>query len=196
MRASSLRAAAVAAVLLSIAGCGAPDFGDEPRSYSSNWPHADPTPSESSSASTSAVPSESSRPSASAKSPDDGLPAILGGQPRATGVDGGGESAPGAAGVTLVSAHYEGREASAAVTLGVYRGKQAGIRRIAGETRAIAGTKVGRSSCGRPRVATVPVTICWRSDDKSLMVSLTGSGKRSFADLVRVLDEAWRAVQS
>jgi hypothetical protein len=187
MRASSMRAAAVAAVLLSIAGCGAPDFGDEPRSYSSNWPHADPTPSESSSVSPSASASADS--SASAK-PNDGLPATLAGQRRDYEVVEDDSQALKAPGVKNDSASYGTDDKT--VALLVYRGGKAGIDRVVQEHRKMRGTKVGSATCVKIGAL---ANLCWRSAP-GIVVSVTANRNRSAQQVAPIVDEALRAVRS
>lgn len=184
-----VHAAAVAAAMLSVAGCGAPNFGDDPNSYSSNWPHPDPTPSKSSSTSPSDAPSATPKSSASAR-PKDGLPTELAGQQRVYDViedDSGALKAPG---VKNESAMY-GPDRKTVVLL-VYRGQQAGIDRVVQEHRKMRGTKVGSATC--VKIGTL-ANLCWRSAP-GIVVSVTANRNRSAKQVAPIVDEALRSVQS
>lgn len=185
MRASSVRAAAVAAVLLSVAGCGAPNFGDEPNSYSSNWPHPDPTPSKSSSASPSDSPSATPKSSSSAK-PKDDLPAELAGQRRDYEVIENDSQALKVPGVKNDSAVYGTDDKT--VALLVYRGRQAGIDRVVQEHRKMRGTKVGSATCVKIGAL---ANLCWRSVP-GIVVSVTANRNRSAQQVAPIIDEALR----
>lgn len=189
MRASSMRAAAVAAMLLSIAGCGAPDFGDEPSSYSSNWPQADRTATESASASPSDSPSATPKSSSSAR-PKDGLPAELAGQRRDHEVAEDDSQALKVPGVKNGSAIYGTDDKT--VALLVYRGGQAGIDRVVQEHRKMRGTKVGSATCVKIGAL---ANLCWRSAP-GIVVSVTANRTRSAQQVAPIVDEALRTVQS
>lgn len=182
-----MRAAAVTALVLSVAACGAPDFGDEPRSYSSNWPHADPTPSESSSASLSA--SATPKPSSSAR-PKDGLPADLAGQQRDYEVVEDDSQALKVPGVKNDSAIYGTDDKT--VALLVYRGGKAGIDRVVQEHRKMRGAKVGSATCVKIGAM---ANLCWRSAP-GIVVSVIANRNRSAKQLPPIVDEALRAVRS
>lgn len=189
MRASSMRAAAVAALVLSVAGCGAPNFGDDPNSYSSNWPHPDPTPSRSSSA----TPSDSASPtpqSSTSARPRDGLPAELDGKQRIYDVIEDDSEALKVPGVKNDSAMY-GPDRKTVVLL-VYRGKQAGIDRVVQEHRKMRGTKVGSATCVKIGAL---ANLCWRSAP-GIVVSVTANRTRSAQQVAPIVDEALRAVGS
>lgn len=196
MRASPLRAAAVAAVLLSVAGCGAPDFGDEPSSYSSNWPHADPTTSKSSSA----APSDSASASATPKSSASASSNSLGSLPERVGVyrflpDY--EQDPGMTGAELPGPTPEvgvyGTSADeVAFAMSVFRGSAADIRSVATYYRKQGGQKSGQSTCDR-QPAPGTFTVCWRAGTDRLVV-ITDADAASRESVSRLVNEAWTSL--
>lgn len=188
MRVPVRAVAVVAAVLLTVAGCGAPDYGDDPDSYSSNWPHADRTATESSSASPSKKPSPTS--SASAR-PKDDLPSELGGQRRDDeDVENDDSQALKVPGVKNDWAMYGADDKTLA--LEVYRGKEAGIDRVVQEHRKMRGTKVGSATCVKIGAL---ANLCWRSAS-GIVVSVTANRTRSAKQLAPIVDEALQAMRS
>lgn len=181
-------AAAIAALALSVTGCGAPDFGSEPSSYSSNWPHSEPETTESSSTPPSVAPSATPKPSASAR-PKDGLPAKLGGQPRIYDVVEDDSAALKVPGVKNDFALYGADNRTTALV--VYRGAKDGIDRVVREHRKRPGTRVGRATC--VKIGSL-ANLCWRSGPDRV-VSVTASSKRPVQQLTPILDEAWRTLQ-